>query len=179
MSPILSALFLPLVLGAAPTIRQPVMFDTPEADRILAALQVFPPDNPWNQDVSRWPVHPNSRNIIASIGADKPLRHNSDMGFILVPPGQKRVPVKIVAYPDESDQGPVSRARQRAHRRLAGQLPGQEGHARPTCSATGCGEGGDRHAIVVDPVRRHALRVLPDRNAPTPAGRPPRPRSST
>jgi hypothetical protein len=33
-------------------IKAPVMFDTPEADRILAALQVFPPDNPWNQDIS-------------------------------------------------------------------------------------------------------------------------------
>src|SRR5262249_30877654 len=30
-----------------PTITKPVMFDTPEADAILAALQVFPPDNPW------------------------------------------------------------------------------------------------------------------------------------
>ena len=73
-------------VAPTPPIRKPVMFDTPEADKILAALQVFPPDNPWNQDVSRWPVHPNSRNIIAAIGADKPLRHNSDMGFVLVPP---------------------------------------------------------------------------------------------
>ena len=28
------------------------------------------------------------------------------MGFVLVPPNQKRVDVKIVAYPDESDKGP-------------------------------------------------------------------------
>lgn len=33
-------------------ITQPVMFDTPEAGRILAALQVFPLDNPWNQEIS-------------------------------------------------------------------------------------------------------------------------------
>ena len=28
------------------------------------------------------------------------------MAFILVPPDQKRVEVKIVSYPDESDAGP-------------------------------------------------------------------------
>ena len=41
-----------------PEIKAPVMFDTPEADKILAALQVFPPDNPWNEDVSRLPLLP-------------------------------------------------------------------------------------------------------------------------
>src|SRR5687768_6969905 len=54
-----------------PKITRPVMFDTPEADRILAALQVFPPDNPWNQDISTLPVRANSAAIIASIGNDK------------------------------------------------------------------------------------------------------------
>ena len=89
-----------------PTITAPVMFDTPEADRILAALQVFPPDNPWNQDISKMPVARTRPTIIASIGADKTLGYNLDMGFILVPPDQKRVPVKLLDYPDESDPGP-------------------------------------------------------------------------
>ena len=90
-----------------PAITRPVMFNTPEADRILAALQVFPPDNPWNEDISRRPVHPNSKRLVASVGAEKPLAYNLDMGFILVPPDQKRVPVRIVdGYPDESDPGP-------------------------------------------------------------------------
>ena len=43
-----------------PKITKPVMFDTPEADRILSTLQVFPPDNAWNRDVSKWPVAANS-----------------------------------------------------------------------------------------------------------------------
>ena len=89
-----------------PAITRPVLFNTPEADAILSALEVFPPDNPWNQIVEDWPLHPNSRNIIASIGADKPFRYNPDMGFVLVPPGQKRVNLAKVAYPDESDKGP-------------------------------------------------------------------------
>ncbi|HMC28929.1 MAG TPA: hypothetical protein VKM56_14155 [Verrucomicrobiae bacterium] len=89
-----------------PPINRPVMFNTPEADRILEALQVFPPDNPWNEDISHWPVHTNSPNIIASIGAEKPLRYNPDMAFILVPPDQKRTSVKILSYSGESDIAP-------------------------------------------------------------------------
>ena len=34
------------------------------------AMQIFPPDNPWNEDISIRPVHPDSAAIIASIGAD-------------------------------------------------------------------------------------------------------------
>ena len=30
------------------TVDKPMLFDTPEADAILAALEVFPADNPWN-----------------------------------------------------------------------------------------------------------------------------------
>ena len=89
-----------------PAIERPVMFDTPEADRILGALQVFPPDNAWNQDISAMPVHRDSAKMIASIGADKHFDFNLDMAFIIVPPGQKRVPVKILEYPAESDPGP-------------------------------------------------------------------------
>jgi hypothetical protein len=87
-------------------IKQPVMFNTPEADKVLVALQVFPLDNPWNEDITRRPVHPRSREIIASIGAEKPLSFNWDMSFILVPPDQPRVSVRLTTYVDESDPGP-------------------------------------------------------------------------
>jgi hypothetical protein len=89
-----------------PKITKPVMFDTPEADAILAALQIFPADNPWNQDISALPVAADSNAIINSIGADKSLGYNLDMGFIIVPPDQKRVPVKLLLYATESDPGP-------------------------------------------------------------------------
>ena len=89
-----------------PAIDRPVMFNTPEADAILAALEVFPPDNPWNTPVDGWPLHPDSKAMIASVGADKPLRYNADMGFILVPPKQPKVEVRVTGYPDESDKGP-------------------------------------------------------------------------
>ena len=89
-----------------PAITAPVMFNTPAADAIVSALEVFPPDNPWNQIVADWPLHPNSKNIIASIGTGKPLRCNPDMAYILIPPDQKRLPVRVAPYAAESDSGP-------------------------------------------------------------------------
>ncbi len=89
-----------------PKFTEAVMFGTPEADRILEALQVFPPDNPWNQDISALPAHADSDRIVATIGREKSLGYNLDMGFIIVPPDQKRVAVKLLDYPNESDPGP-------------------------------------------------------------------------
>jgi hypothetical protein len=127
-------------------IRRPIMFNTPEADRILSSLQVFPPDNPWNEDISNRPVRANSRKIVESIGAEKPLAFNSDMGFILVPPDEKRVDVKITAYPDESDAGPYP---------LPDQAPIEDwplsGVSLEAIQQSG---RGDRHVLVVDPVNR-------------------------
>ena len=56
-----------------PKIDKAIPFDTPEADAICSALEVLPPNNPWNLVVEDWPLHPNSKNIIASIGPTKPL----------------------------------------------------------------------------------------------------------
>jgi hypothetical protein len=144
-------------LPKMPAIAKPVMFNTPEADRILAALQVFPADNPWNSDVSTWPLHPNSKKIIASIGADKPLRYNPDMSFILVPPDQKKVNVTIVAYAEESDKGPFPVPDDMT-------LEGWPAHYKRTAALRALSledvqrdkrkEGGDRHALVVDPLHR-------------------------
>jgi hypothetical protein len=137
-----------------PKITKPVMFDTPEADAILAALQVFPPDNPWNQDISPLPVHKDSAAIVAAIGADEPLEYNLDMGFIIVPADQKRVEVKLLDYPDESDPGPYPLpdnapienwplARNENSRALP--KPGQ------TLEQFQREAEGDRHIILVDP----------------------------
>jgi hypothetical protein len=98
-------------VGAAPsdpppTPKTPVLFDTPEADQLLEGLQVFPPDNPWHEDVRDRPVAPDSAAIIASIGAEKHIGYNLDMNYVIVPPDQPKVPVRILDYPDESDPGP-------------------------------------------------------------------------
>ena len=87
-------------------ITKPIMFDTPDADAIVAKLQVFPKDDLWNTSVESWPVHRNSENLLKSVGLDKHLRTNRDMNYILIPPDQKKVEVKILVYPGESDHGP-------------------------------------------------------------------------
>lgn len=139
-----------------PPIDKPILFDTPEADAIVSALEVFPPDNPWNLVVSDWPVHPNSKNIVAAIGADKPFRANPDMGYILVPPNQKRVDVKIVAYPGESDKGPFPVPDNLPIEGWPVEFLGPNG---PKLSLEDVQrdklkKGGDRHALIVDPVNR-------------------------
>jgi hypothetical protein len=136
-----------------PDITRPVSFDTPEADAIASALEVLPPDNPWNLVVSDWPLHPDSKKIIASIGANKPLRYNPDMNYVLVPPSQPRIDVKLVGYPDESDKGPypvpdntpIEGWPANYQRRKATLADVQQDTLK---------EDGDRHAIVVDPVNR-------------------------
>jgi hypothetical protein len=140
-----------------PAVTKPVSFDTPEADAICSALEVFPPDNPWNLVVEDWPLHPNSQKIVASVGADKPLRYNPDMGFVLVPPDQPRIDVKLLSYSGESDKGPYPVSDgvpiegwpvnyQRNAKR--------KGTTLDDVQRDKLKEDGDRHAIVVDPTNR-------------------------
>src|SRR6188508_2781781 len=85
-------------LAAPPPVKSPTLFNTPEADKVVSQLQVFPKDNAWNADVSKWPLHPNSDKIVASIGRDKPLRYNPDMAYVLVPPDQKKIELSVIDY---------------------------------------------------------------------------------
>lgn len=141
--------------AAMPPITVPVLFDTPEADRILAGMQIFPPDNAWNEDISDRPVALDSARIIASIGPDKPLGYNLDMNFVIVPPAQPRVPVRVTMYPKESDPGPFPIPGNApienwplAHNEDAGALPTPG----VTLEAFQRHGTGDRHLIVVDPM---------------------------
>jgi hypothetical protein len=102
--------------------------------------QVFPPDNPWNIDVTRLPVHPNSANFVASIGSTASL--HPDFGttygggpwgipYDVVPGTQTPVTITFTAYGGESDPGPYP---------FPSDAPIEGGWA----------VGGDRHAIVID-----------------------------
>jgi hypothetical protein len=79
----------------------------------LGGCPVFPATNPWNQDVSNARVNPRSNAYIASIGRNATHLH-ADFGgggaygipFRVVPRAQRRVPIRITDYPDESDRGP-------------------------------------------------------------------------
>jgi hypothetical protein len=101
---------------SSPTIEKPLMFDTPEADRVLEALQVFPPDNPWHEDIRARPRHPLSDAMVRGIGADLALGYNLDMNFVIVPPDQPRVPVRIVDYPMNRIRGHFRSRRTRRSR---------------------------------------------------------------
>jgi hypothetical protein len=151
MMPLLLILALQAEAGAP--LRGPVPFDTPEADRLLSEFQVFPPDNAWNTKVKGWARHPDSEKIVAAIGPAKPLRYNPDMAFILVPPDQPKIDVRLTAYSEESDPGPYPipddlpiEGWPAAWRRdRPGPAPSLLDVQRDALKA-----GGDRHAIVVD-----------------------------
>src|SRR5262249_48581711 len=132
---------------------KPILFDTPEADAVCSALEVFPADNPWNLDVSDWPLHPDSKNIIASIGPAKPFRYNPDMGFVLVPPDQKKGDAKLAGYPGESDRGPFPVP---DNTPIEGWPAGyrQKQATLDDVQRDKLKEDGDRHALVVDPTHR-------------------------
>lgn len=71
------------------------------------------PDNPWNRDISKEPVDPNSRAIIERIGGDRPLHPDfgtvwrgapNGIPYVVVPGDQKKVPVFFDAYANQSDR---------------------------------------------------------------------------
>ena len=75
---------------------------------------IFPADNPWNADISSYPVHTMSSTWVASIGASTHL--HPDFGtsweggpigipYVEVPPGQPGVAVTF-DYDSESDHAP-------------------------------------------------------------------------
>lgn len=138
----------------APRVTTPTQFHTPEADAIVSRMQIFPKDSPWHEDISQWKVAANSDALLASIGKDKPLRYNTDMGYVLVPPDQKRVEIVDLHYKDESDAGPypipdnvpIEGWPAYYERDLKEKKLSLEDVQRDKLGA-----GGDRHAIVVDP----------------------------
>ncbi len=80
----------------------------------LGGKRLLGDDSPWNQDVSAAPVDPNSDNLIASIGKDRPLHPDfgtvyagapNGIPYVVVSGEQKKVPVQF-RYADESDPGP-------------------------------------------------------------------------
>lgn len=106
----------------------------------LHGKALFPPDNPWNQDISASAVDPNSDNLIASIGFNKPLHPDfgttyngqpSGIPYIIVDGKQAKARITFKAYGDESDAGPYP---------APGDAPIEGGPA----------SGGDRHVLVID-----------------------------
>src|SRR5262249_32736632 len=74
---------------------------------------IFPPDNPWNTDISAAPVHPNSANYIANILANGGGFLHADFGgggaygipYVTVDASTPMVPVNFTASGAQSDPG--------------------------------------------------------------------------
>jgi alcohol dehydrogenase class IV len=58
------------ILGPAPIVTSPTLFNTTQADAVVSALQIFPVTSAWNEDISRRPVLSNSAAMIAQIKSD-------------------------------------------------------------------------------------------------------------
>lgn len=106
----------------------------------LNGARPFPANNAWNIDVSRYPVHPNSANLIASIGTNTGLHpdfgtfwQGAPIGFpyMVVSGSQQRVPINFTSWPGESDPGPYP---------FPANAPVEGGSA----------ADGDRHVLVID-----------------------------
>ena len=106
----------------------------------LHGRQVFPPDNPWNQDISRAPVDPNSNQIIATVGREVQLHPDfgtlymgapNGIPYIVVSGSQPMVPINLTSFASESDHGPYP-------------VP------RNAPIEGGATSDGDRHVLVVD-----------------------------
>jgi len=102
--------------------------------------QLFPSDNPWNQDISNAPVDPNSANLITSIGLNTGLHPDfgtvyngapNGIPYVVVSSTQTLVPINFTAFGDESDPGPYP---------VPASAP----------IAGGSGSTGDRHVLVID-----------------------------
>jgi hypothetical protein len=140
-----------------PEITKPVDFDTPQADAIVSALEVFPPNNPWNTTIADWPVAANSDKMVATIGGSKVLRYNDDMAYVLIPPNQPKVEVKLGDYSGESDPGPYPVPDNVPIEGWPSNYQRNDKTKDQTLDDVQRDKlklGGDRHAIVVDPTHR-------------------------
>jgi hypothetical protein len=103
-------------------------------------LRLFPATNPWNVDISTYPVHPLSNSLISSIGSQGHLHPDfgtvwdgapNGIPYVVVPGDQARVAVSF-EYADESDPGPYP---------IPADAPIEGGP----------GSTGDRHILILDP----------------------------
>lgn len=104
------------VLGSAPVVTTPTLFNTAQADAIVSAMQIMPRDSAWNEDISARPVAGNSTTMIANIRDDvytglaahayanrQRLVVFQEMNYVLVPDSQPLVGIRFITYPGDSD----------------------------------------------------------------------------
>lgn len=141
------------ILGPLQVPSVATQFNTPQADAILASMQVFPTTSAWNEDISHRPLLSNSAAMIAMIRSElaesrRNFRAFFEMNFVLVPNNQGLVPIDFVTYPGDSDPGPYP---------IPGIMPielwpiGTDGQTLDQWQRDTFDWGGDRHGLVAQP----------------------------
>ncbi len=144
------------VLGEVPPVTTPILFNTPQADAIVSAMQIMPRDSAWNEDISTRPRLSNSDAMIARItsdlGSNNTLRLFEEMNYALVPDNQPVQPIQFVTYPTQSDfDGGTSPY---GSYPIPPNLPVETwptGTGSQTLEQWQVATGGDRHSIIVMP----------------------------
>ena len=152
----LVALLAVTAMAEPPTTKKLESSHGPVLKTKLGDVEVFPADNPWNQEVTKFKVHSRSKAWIDSIGADKPLfpcfgadYEGSPNGipFVVVEPNAPKQFIEF-EYPDESEKGPYP---------LPKNPPIEGGPKAPQDS--------DRHVLMIDAQNKklyELFHVLPD-----------------
>ncbi len=145
------------ILGPPPEVMNSILFNTTNADAVLSAMQIFPVTNPWNESISNRPVLVNSAAMITQINSDVGSSHRKlllfqEMNFALAPDNQPLVKFSFAGgYPDESDLNggtfPVGLYP------IPTNLPveGWPANGVTLAQSQTVDDGGDRHAIMVQP----------------------------
>lgn len=148
------------ILGPAPVVTTPTLFNTLQADAIVSAMQIFPVTSAWNEDISRRPLLANSAAMINQIKADlsssrQTLRPFYEMNYVLVPDNQPQVTIPFLDYPDESDLDggtfPNGRYPIPSNQPIETWPKDQPGVTLQQWQMDANNSGGDRHGIMVAP----------------------------
>ncbi|HMJ90363.1 MAG TPA: hypothetical protein VK530_11130 [Candidatus Acidoferrum sp.] len=144
------------LLGPVPVVTNAIVFNTPESDVVVSALQIFPRNNAWNEDISRRLALSNSAPMVAMInselfagGANRTNLHAfQEMNFVLVPDDQPPRPITFNLYGDESDPSPYPIP---TNMPVEG-WPSQTGNlSLYNWQRDINNTGGDRHSIIIQP----------------------------
>lgn len=150
------ALFATAAIAQSPATKKTDPSRGPVLQTKLGEVEIFPADNPWNQDISKLKVHSRSKTWIDSIGADKPLfpcfgadyqGAPNGIPFVVVEGDAPKQFVKF-EYPDESEKGPYP---------IPNNPPIEGGPKAPLDS--------DRHVLMIDAHNKklyELFHVLPD-----------------
>jgi hypothetical protein len=110
----LAVLVGPLVCSATAATLSSVASDVPVGANAAIGFRLFPPDNPWNTDISSLPVERDSATYLASIGLTASMHPDfgtvwdgapNGIPYVVVRGTQPKVPITFY-YADESDPGP-------------------------------------------------------------------------